>query len=68
MVCCAFEKCKKKLTFVEETIKCRCKLSFCGKHRIPNNHSCNFDYKKMVLEQLKKNEIDLTYDKKIIRI
>ena len=35
--------CRKKTTFV---IKCKCEKIVCIQHRYPEDHACNFDYKK----------------------
>ena len=35
--------------------KCRCEYVFCGSHRLPEEHHCNFDYKTAGREQLTKN-------------
>ena len=39
---CQAEGCKKK---VFACIECRCGKKFCMKHRLPEKHMCNFDYK-----------------------
>lgn len=41
---CSFEGCNKKLKIT--SIKCRCGMKFCDKHRLPETHSCSFDFKK----------------------
>ncbi|KAL3155201.1 hypothetical protein ABBQ32_013141 [Trebouxia sp. C0010 RCD-2024] len=35
--------------------KCRCEYVFCGAHRLPEEHHCDFDYKTAGREQLSKN-------------
>lgn len=35
--------------------KCRCEYVFCGAHRLPEEHHCDFDYKAAGREQLSKN-------------
>jgi len=35
--------------------KCRCDYVFCGTHRLPEEHHCDFDYKTTGREQLLKN-------------
>lgn len=35
--------------------KCRCDYVFCGAHRLPEEHHCDFDYKTAGREQLTKN-------------
>ncbi|KAF7805699.1 zinc finger A20 and AN1 domain-containing stress-associated protein 3-like [Senna tora] len=34
--------------------KCRCGLTFCGSHRYPEQHGCEFDFKMMGREQIAK--------------
>ena len=41
---CNEETCTKKLT-ITSSFTCRCQLMFCPKHRHPESHNCNFDYK-----------------------
>jgi len=43
--------CKKKVGLLG--IKCRCGFTFCGTHRYPECHHCEFDYKTMGKEILK---------------
>jgi hypothetical protein len=43
--------CKKKVGLLG--IKCRCGFTFCGTHRYPECHHCEFDYKTMGKEMLK---------------
>jgi len=43
---CNLDGCKKKLTNVEKTIKCVCNNTFCSKHRMPECHTCSYDYTK----------------------
>lgn len=43
--------CKKKVGLLG--IKCRCGFTFCGTHRYPECHHCEFDYKTMQKEILK---------------
>ena len=41
---CGFDKCNKKLSMVEQTVKCRCDVSYCMAHRLPYSHECSYDY------------------------
>lgn len=69
MVKCSFNECKKRLSLVDESIRCRCDHSFCAKHRDSARHNCTFNYKDMNREILtKKIDIDLTSEKKVVRI
>ena len=29
---------------VEQTVKCRCDVSYCMAHRLPYSHECSYDY------------------------
>ena len=37
---CNHKDCNKKLTFA--SIECKCKLKFCGLHRLPHQHNCQY--------------------------
>ena len=43
--------CKKKITFT--FIECKCGKILCIKHRYPDEHDCDFNYKKEWKEKLK---------------
>ena len=40
---CNHPECKKKLKLTD--MPCRCKLSFCSKHRLPEQHNCRYNFK-----------------------
>jgi predicted nucleic acid binding AN1-type Zn finger protein len=40
---CSLSTCKHKLTLTD--MKCRCTLRYCQQHRLPENHSCSFNFK-----------------------
>jgi len=40
---CSHADCKKKLLLSDPT--CKCVARFCPTHRMPEDHSCSFDYK-----------------------
>lgn len=42
--------CNKKVGLT--MIKCRCGLGFCGKHRYPESHACDFDFKALGKKQI----------------
>ena len=44
------EMCKSKLLLSD--FACRCAKRYCQKHRMPEQHSCTFDFKKEGKEQL----------------
>jgi len=44
-------ECKKKVGLLG--IKCRCGYTFCSKHRYPEDHRCNFDFKARERDLLK---------------
>lgn len=64
---CSFENCKRKLTLVEQDIKCKCGNVFCAKHRYTNDHNCTFDYKKDYKGKLEK-QMDKVISEKISKI
>jgi len=41
--------CNKKLMI---PFKCRCEKQYCIKHRMPESHSCSFNYKESFLKEL----------------
>merc|ERR1712150_194842 len=45
--------CKKKLGLLG--FNCRCKNIFCSLHRYSDKHDCNFDYKTLGAEEIRKN-------------
>ena len=46
---------------------CRCDMKFCSECLLPENHNCDFDYRKMGKEILEKHNPKVDY-KKIIHI
>ena len=46
-------KCKRKLGLVN--FPCKCTNTYCIKCRLPENHNCQYDHKKELLEKLKKD-------------
>lgn len=36
------------------SFKCKCEFSFCSKHRLPEEHNCNFDHKSSGIKKLSK--------------
>ena len=51
---CSFKGCKKKLNLSQQTIKCRCQLTFCSEHFPVEEHNCTFDYKDFSKENFEK--------------
>ena len=41
---CSHINCNKKLNLA--TVQCKCKKKFCGLHRLPHQHKCDFVMKK----------------------
>ena len=33
---------------------CKCSFTFCNTHRLPEDHECNVDYRKLGKQQLEK--------------
>ena len=57
--CCASE-CKRKL-FLSDT-ECRCGQRYCGHHRLPETHSCSFDFKAAGKDLLSKQLVRVNGD------
>ncbi|CAL1126867.1 unnamed protein product [Cladocopium goreaui] len=45
-------KCRRRISLVESTIKCRCGLAFCERHMAAENHECAFDWRQMQREKI----------------
>eukprot|EP01083_Nonionella_stella_P273363 927243_1 len=43
--------CRKKMTLAGQ-FECKCGYVFCGKHRYPDAHQCDFDHKKVHKDKL----------------
>ena len=64
---CSFAGCKVKLKLSD--VECRCKLKFCSKHRLPEQHQCSIDYKNLNNEAfIKKAGLEGLPDNKVIKI
>jgi hypothetical protein len=53
--------CNKHLTILEVmTSKCKCKNSFCNKHKYYIDHKCSYDYKSdiIIIPKIEKNKIE----------
>eukprot|EP01083_Nonionella_stella_P032587 89200_1 len=46
--------CRKKVTLAGQ-FECKCGYVFCGRHRYPDAHSCDFDHKQQHKDQLAKD-------------
>ena len=55
------EICKKKLSLMDYS--CRCGKFYCMKHRLPEEHQCQFDYKKLGREIVDKNNPQVVAEK-----
>lgn len=58
--------CNKKLK-LHELFLCKCNNYYCTKHKLPEKHQCNFDFKKTAKEMIKKNN-PLVVNNKVIKI
>ena len=58
---CSAEGCQKKLGL--SPLECRCKESFCEKHRYPSQHNCQFDHQKRDREMVSSSNIKCVADK-----
>lgn len=50
---CVFESCKRKVGLTG--FDCRCGGLFCWEHRYSDKHNCQFDYKELGQDQIRKN-------------
>lgn len=48
---CNLDTCNTKLKLYD--MECRCKHKYCSEHRLPESHSCSFDYKKDKIQLIK---------------
>lgn len=55
--------CNIKLTLVEQTIFCSCEKSFCTKHRLPEKHNCNYNFKNDKKKYLTESNPDVNFKK-----
>jgi len=62
---CILEHCTQKLGLI--SFQCRCGGNFCIKHRNPEAHSCDFDFKKSGRDALQKANCIVTHQK-IVKI
>lgn len=62
---CIFENCTRKIGLI--SFQCRCGGNFCIKHRIPEAHACEFDYKTSGRDALQKANFIVTHQK-IVKI
>ena len=58
---CDFHTCNKKIGLTN--LPCRCKLSFCDKHRLPEEHQCSYDFKANVDKDKLLKEMKVIADK-----
>lgn len=56
---CSCTGCRTKLSILDKTMSCRCGKNFCPKHRLPENHECEYDYKqdKVVLVSVQAEKV-----------
>lgn len=50
--------CRKKLTLFTE-FECKCCKKFCNLHRLPIDHNCSINIKKIYIDKLKKINIKI---------
>ena len=50
--CCPFGDCKYRMKMTDSIIVCRCGTSFCPSHRLPEQHSCVFNYRAAAMQHL----------------
>jgi len=54
-------KCPKKVSLLGYT--CKCGLTFCKSHRLPEEHDCEFDFRQAAKERLAKENPNITASK-----
>ena len=59
---CNFTNCKRKLPLTVTT--CRCNLQFCDIHRMPEEHTCVYDYKGEGRKEMEKMLSSIVFTKK----
>lgn len=59
---CSFTNCKRKLNLTATA--CRCNLQFCDTHRMPEDHSCSYDYKSEGRKEMEKHLSSIVFTKK----
>lgn len=62
---CSHEGCNKKIKISD--LMCRCGKTFCSLHRLPETHSCNFNYKDEMCKLQQIEQMKCVSDK-IIKI
>jgi hypothetical protein len=50
--CCPFSDCRYRMKASDSVIVCRCGISFCPSHRLPEQHSCSFNYRAAATQHL----------------
>ena len=58
--CCARD-CNKKIGLI--SFECKCGLSFCGKHKHPEDHECSYNHKHDAIISLKQKLIKVDGNK-----
>jgi len=61
---CNLEECNKKLQLTD--FKCKCNNTYCSKHRLPETHFCNYDYKTSGRDLLNKHNQPCIAKKKLV--
>ena len=63
---CNMLNCKKKLSLVDMSIKCKCGNIYCNSHRYSSNHDCQFNYKKD-FKNILETKLDKVINDKVIK-
>lgn len=61
--CCPFGECKYRMKATDSIIVCRCGASFCPSHRLPEQHSCGFNYRAAATQHLSSQLIKCAGDR-----
>uniref|UniRef100_A0A6C0D787 AN1-type domain-containing protein n=1 Tax=viral metagenome TaxID=1070528 RepID=A0A6C0D787_9ZZZZ len=58
---CSHNTCKRKLPLTAFT--CRCNLYYCDQHRMPEDHSCSYNYFEENQKKMKENLSTIIFKK-----
>lgn len=59
---CSKDECKRKLPLT--AFACRCSLYYCDEHRMPEDHSCSYNFYEENQKRLKENLSSIVFTKK----
>lgn len=53
---CSLSECSKKLSISDISLLCKCKKSFCSRHRQCEDHKCIYDFKESYRKEVEYNK------------